>query len=264
MSKQSGFDPKDVNVRIGVIIQARTGSTRFPKKVIKPFAGELSILDVIVNRLQELDLPIVVATTTSPEDDIIEEMVMKLGCQVYRGDESNVLSRFTNVTTKNAFDFVVRVCADNPFLNLGLLKRMLEKANQDRFEADYYTFRFLGKPAIATHLGIFCELIKSSALKIVQQRTTNTLYLEHVTNFIYSNPQQFQIKFLDFPWEYDNLESIRLTIDTKADFNLSKKLFNKVIKMNPRFTFENIMDILKTYPEFMDSMASEMEKYPKG
>ena len=58
-------------MKIGIIIQARNGSTRLPKKVTLPFYNNQSILEIILIKLKKLSLPIVIATTTNPEDDNI-------------------------------------------------------------------------------------------------------------------------------------------------------------------------------------------------
>ncbi len=54
--------------KIGIIIQTRLGSTRFPEKVLKPFGND-TILAFLIKRLEQIGLPIVVATTTTSKDD---------------------------------------------------------------------------------------------------------------------------------------------------------------------------------------------------
>lgn len=251
-------------VRVGIIIQARTGSSRFPKKVVRPFANDLSILEIIIEKLKALALPIVVATTTSQQDDVIQEIALQRDCKVFRGDENDVLSRFVHVSQNNDFDYVIRVCADNPFIDVDLLSVLLKRAKEDGFHQDYYSFELTGKPAILTHLGIFGELVSRHALVDAYQRIDNAFYLEHVTNFIYLNPDDYKIEFIPFPWRSHNLDSIRLTIDTKEDFLISKQVYEDCLKISSSIHFNHVMSVLKNDPGFVQSMEEQISNQPKG
>lgn len=59
----------------GIIIQARTGSTRLPNKILLPFYGDKSILDVIIEGIRSecADKLIVLATTDAVQDNILEQ-----------------------------------------------------------------------------------------------------------------------------------------------------------------------------------------------
>ena len=62
------------DVNIGIIIQARMGSTRLPGKVLR-LINDRSLLDHVLDRLEALEhgAVAVVATSTEPRDDVIEE-----------------------------------------------------------------------------------------------------------------------------------------------------------------------------------------------
>ena len=57
-----------------IVIQARTGSLRLPNKVINPFYDEQSILEIIINKLLKLNVKVVVATTESGQDKVVEDV----------------------------------------------------------------------------------------------------------------------------------------------------------------------------------------------
>lgn len=59
---------------IGCIIQARMGSTRLPKKVMKNLDKNNTVLDFVLTQIGESTLidKLVVATTILPEDDVIK------------------------------------------------------------------------------------------------------------------------------------------------------------------------------------------------
>jgi spore coat polysaccharide biosynthesis protein SpsF (cytidylyltransferase family) len=64
---------------LGIVIQARMGSTRLPGKVLKPIAGK-PLLDHVLGRLESLQhtAQLVVATSTSVLDDQIAARRMSL------------------------------------------------------------------------------------------------------------------------------------------------------------------------------------------
>lgn len=51
-------------MKTGIIIQARTGSTRLPKKMLLPFYGQKTILDIILQRINHAfdSIDVIVAT----------------------------------------------------------------------------------------------------------------------------------------------------------------------------------------------------------
>jgi len=61
-------------MQVSAIIQARMGSTRLPGKVMKKLNG-ISLLECQLNQLHYCRLldKIIIATTTNPEDNIIEK-----------------------------------------------------------------------------------------------------------------------------------------------------------------------------------------------
>ncbi len=71
--------------QISIIIQARTGSTRLPNKIIKPFYKDKTLLDIIIYRLKEIDIPIIIATTENEKDDEVEEIGLNNKVNVFRG-----------------------------------------------------------------------------------------------------------------------------------------------------------------------------------
>lgn len=65
----------------GIVIQARTGSTRMPAKILLPFDGEQTILDILLEKIKRDNpgVPVVVATTEKPADDTIETIARNSG-----------------------------------------------------------------------------------------------------------------------------------------------------------------------------------------
>lgn len=212
---------------IGIIIQARTGSKRFPNKVLTPFWKSHSILEIITNNLRAINQKIVIATSTATGDDLIESFAREKGIDVYRGNENDVLQRFIETAKYFHFNNIIRVCADNPFLDIPSITELIEAAKTK--ETEYIGIKVKDKPGIQTHFGLWAEFVTLEALKKVNQLTNQPLYHEHVTNYIYNNPEKFSIYWIDKTEKFGELEGrLRFTIDTPADFKNMQKLINKL------------------------------------
>lgn len=210
--------------KLGIVIQARVNSSRFPRKVLHNFYDAKNLLDIIVNKIKKVGYltETVVATTSNPLDDELVEYCSKIGVQCFRGSEQNVLLRFKQAAEYNQFTNVIRVCADNPFLST---KALIDLANPIWLEYDYVAYKINGSlPAIQSHLGFWPELISVSTLQRIIELTHEGLFLEHVTNFVYSNPNYFNIKWLDISIEKSKIKAIRLTLDTITDFKVLDQL----------------------------------------
>lgn len=114
---------------ITFIVQARTGSTRMPNKILLPFHEGKSILDLLIKKLKQVDnTKVVIATSVNPNCDAIEQVAELHQVACYRGSENDVLQRFIDATESNGAEQIIRVCSDNPFLELASIKRLVERA----------------------------------------------------------------------------------------------------------------------------------------
>lgn len=104
-----------VQNNIVIIVQARLTSTRFPNKVFANLKGK-PVIQHVIDNVDELKLPIVIAIPDTPENDALETWVTNYGYEVFRGTENDVLARFYQCATINKADIIVRVCADTPLI----------------------------------------------------------------------------------------------------------------------------------------------------
>ena len=73
---------------IGVIIQARMGSSRLPEKVMMNIDDKNPMLFFVVKQLQSCKLlkELVIATTNLKEDDVIADYAAKIHIKCFRGN----------------------------------------------------------------------------------------------------------------------------------------------------------------------------------
>ncbi|MBL7965873.1 MAG: glycosyltransferase family protein [Prolixibacteraceae bacterium] len=249
-------------MQLGIILQARTGSTRMPEKVIKPFWKDQSILDILIEKVKRLNVPAVLATTENPSDDRICELAAQHNFPVFRGSENDVLDRFIQATRKHGFSKIIRVCADNPFLDPESMKTLICQFEQS--DADYLSFQLAGnKPSILTHFGFWTEAVKLSALEKVAQITSEKLYHEHVTNFVYGHPELFNVQFIQASPLVFSRTDIRMTLDTPEDFEIQKEIFAQLSTENPNFAIPEIVAWLDRHSEILEIMKNEIRRNQK-
>lgn len=248
--------------QLGIILQARTGSTRMPEKVILPFYQEQSILDLLLEKVKKLGVPVVLATTVNPFDDRICALAENHNVPVFRGSENDVLNRFIQAAQQFSFSKIIRVCADNPFLDLAAMETLTTEFIHS--DADYLSFQLAGnRPSILTHFGFWTEAVRLDALEKAQQLTAEKLYHEHVTNFIYGNPDMFDVQFIPANSLVFSRTDIRMTLDTPQDFEIQQQIFAAISKENPNFAIPEIVRWLDLHPEILEQMKSEILRNQK-
>ena len=248
--------------KTALIVQARLGSTRLPGKMLIPFYNGKSILEIVLSRLKELpnEFKIIVATTVNPKDDPIVELCNEMKVSTHRGPEDDVLKRFIDAAEKESVDHVVRVCADNPLLLVDYIHSLIGQF--DPMTQDYLSYNFHdGTPVIKSHIGLFAEIVTLNALKKVARLTKERLYIEHVTNFIYANKEIFKVDFLPLPKIFGNRKDIRLTVDTKNDFELTQELYEDLIKQD--FTIDSIINKIDSDVKYKTVMHTEIKRNSK-
>lgn len=247
--------------KLGIIIQARLGSTRLPNKMTLPFYDKKGILEILLLRmkkaLSENDTPIILATTTNPLDAELEELGNKLEIPVVRGSETNVLDRFIQAANRFNIASIIRICADNPFLDMTKLQELIAVNKNEG--VDYYAYATSQfKPTILTGYGFWGEFVTLAALQRIDEFTNDPLYREHVTNYIYTHPDEFKIQYAVIDKTIEDREDIRLTVDTQTDFTMTKLIYADLLKNNIPIKAEAIVDFIATKPEWLEIMRNEM------
>ena len=241
---------------VALIIQARVGSTRLPNKILLPFFEQKNIISIIVEKLKSLpNTDIVLATTTNEKDTILVDTAKSLNVKSYRGSENDVLARFICAAKQCKATKIIRICSDNPFLDIDSLRELVEIG--EKSNNDYVSFLVNGKPSIKTHFGFWAEYVNLEALEKVQATTQESLYHEHVTNYIYTHPQDFKIKWLETPKVLQGREDIRLTIDTQQDFIDAQEIYKHYVDNN--MTIEDIVGYIDQNPSLLEKMKKEIK-----
>ena len=249
-------------MNFGIIIQARLGSTRLPRKILKEFYGGKTLLETVISNLQKVSrAKIIVATSVNSNNDELEAFLKERNITVFRGSEDDVLSRFIGAAEANNIDGVVRICSDNPFLDWHGVAALIEKAKTS--DADYIGYRINNTPSIKTHFGFWGEYVTLDALKRVAATTDEKPAHEHVTIHIYTHPDEYKCEWIECPDYLQGRNDIRLTVDNIEDFENAQDVFKTLYEANPDFGLIEVVKYIDEHAELRDSMKKMIDNNKK-
>ena len=221
-------------MRVVGVLQARTGSRRYPGKVLAPIAGR-PLLERLLERLRwskRMDA-LAVATSTLPGDDSIEALCRGMGVTVHRGSESDVLQRMLDCAENLKADVVVRLAADNPLVDGVLVDRMLDEF-LPRIPPLVYaqTVDGSGYP-----IGLSCEAITIEGLRIAA-KSDDPFDREHVTAHVRYRGHLYPNVVAKSPRDFGH---VSLTVDTPEDYGRVRELFETLYQRNVRFGPDDVL-----------------------
>lgn len=202
-------------MKIGIVVQARMSSARLPGKVLMPLAGR-PLLAWLIERMQRVRagdggaaLPIVVATSSAPEDAPVEALARALGAGCHRGPLDDVAARLSQAAEAAGFDAFVRANGDSPLLDPALVAQAhaLYAAGACELASNVFPRSF--------PKGMSVELIGMGALRRILAATSDAQDREHVTRYAYAHPNRFKIASFSTPRPRPSLQ---LSIDTPEEF----------------------------------------------
>ena len=119
-------------MKVLVVVQARTGSTRLPGKVLMPLAGK-PLLVRMLERLQAARTPsqVLVATTTDVSDDPVVELAKQAGVACVRGHPTDLLDRHIAAVRTTDCDAVSKIPSDCPLIDPAVVDRIIGAFAQD-------------------------------------------------------------------------------------------------------------------------------------
>ncbi len=209
------------------------GSTRLPGKVLLRIQGK-TLLEHAVWRLRAARTltEVIVLTTSLEEDNQIVTEAERLGTQVHRGPDLDVLRRYQLASERFKPEVVVRATADNPLIDIGSVDRIVTVLESGEFD---YCMES-GLP-----VGAATEAITPSALKRSDQEAREDRHREHVTLYAKEHPEIFRLAFLQPPAILRRPE-LRLTVDTPEDFIFMEELMQAFPKSARSTPLERYLD----------------------
>ena len=219
---------------IGCIIQARMGSSRLPKKVMKKIDNDYTVLDYVIQQIKSSESieKIIVATTILEQDNIIYDYLSSQKYEVFRGSSEDVLDRFYQCAKKFSIDTVVRITADNPLIDPKIIDTAITEYKNGKYDLVTNTLKR------TFPFGTEVEVFSFKILEKSWQNAKKPSEREHVTPFVWNKQNGFNIKILNTK---KNISHLRYTVDRIEDLELVKEII-KNIKTRP-ILLENILKL---------------------
>ncbi len=224
------------------IIQARMLSSRLPGKVLLPGPNNKSFLIHLVQRLKKsknLD-NIIIATTTNKIDDLIVKECKKNKVNYFRGDPLNLVDRYYKCAKKFKITNIVRVTSDCPLMDYRLIDNMLNIFKNSKFDF----ISNLHPPTFPD--GFDIEIFTFDSLKKSYLKSKKNYEKEHVTPYIWDNPDLFKIKNFISQDGKNYSSKYRLTLDFIEDYFVLNTIFEKLYKKNKNFSYYDVLKFVKS------------------
>ena len=222
---------------LAAIIQARMGSTRLPGKVMKNILGKPMLWHMIYRlKWSKFIKKIIIATTQKKEDDVIVEFATANGLDSFRGSEEDVLDRYYQAAKKFGVDPIVRLTADCPLIDPKLVDKIIEHYLKNRDKFDYVR----SGPTFPDGI-VETEVFSFNALEKAWREAKWASEREHVTPYIWKNPDKFRI----YTVENDrDLSHTRLCVDDEGDFYVVSEVFRSLYTEGGIFYLDDIPTFL--------------------
>ncbi|PIS09203.1 hypothetical protein COT75_03000 [Candidatus Beckwithbacteria bacterium CG10_big_fil_rev_8_21_14_0_10_34_10] len=228
-------------MNILAVIQARTGSTRLPNKVLFKLEDK-TVLEHVVNRVKKsknID-EVIVATSIKKEDLRIVKLCAQKKTRVFCGSENDVLDRYYQLARLLKPKHVVRITADCPLIDWKIIDKTIDK--YQKAKADY-----ISNASPPTYPdGLDTEVFSFKVLKNCWQNARLFSEREHVTPYIRKNKNKFKICSFK---NKNNLSDKRWTLDEKEDYIFLKKIYQNLYSKKNFFDMNDILKFLEKNPK---------------
>ena len=213
-----------------IIIQARLGSKRFPKKTINKL-GNHKLIEWVIDRVKKTSNinKVILATTNLKEDKILAKIAVDKKINYYLGDSNNVLKRFYGAAIFYSVKNIVRVCADGPFISHEFIENLISFFASNKCDL---AFNHVPTKSFGCADGFGAEIFKTSLLKRILKINISKDQKEHLTKYIWDNEKKFRIKPAPLKKIFMN-RKLKYEINYRKDLNyLNKFVKNNNININ--------------------------------
>lgn len=236
--------------RIVAIVQARMTSSRLPGKVLLPLGSDV-VLGWVTKRARAASRidGVLVATSDDSSDDVIEDWGTATNTPVFRGPLDDVLDRYRRASEWAEATTVVRLTADCPFVDPGIIDRAVTVLIENSY--DYCSTSLDGRYP----RGLDVEVMTSDTLLAAAEELGEPDEREHVTLGIYRRPERWRCGAIPAP-SWVRVPGARVTLDEPDDFELATRLVVELGVSDPhRFDVAAALGLLSRRSDLVDINA---------
>lgn len=270
--------------RIVAIVQARMGSSRLPGKVMLDIVGE-PMLGRVIDRTSCSSLVdhVVLATTTDARDNALEAYCASKSLACWRGSQYDVLDRYYQAAQAHRADIVVRITADCPLIDAGLIDEAIQTLigrsateppvpNDSPLTLYDFAANRLPPPWKRTYpIGLDVEACTFAAMQRAWKEASEPHEREHVMPYLYEgvtlapvgsqvssgiSAKGFRVALLDWQMDYG---AYRWTVDTAADLEFVRQVYAH-FGGRTNFSWREVLALVLSHPELMEINAGIRHK----
>ena len=242
-----------IGKRITAIIQARMSSSRLPGKVLLTIEKKPILYYVIKQaRASKLINDIIIATTTSPKDDVIVNYCKKNHIRYFRGSGNDVLERYYECAKKFKCDPIVRITSDCPLIDPNVIDKAIRRFLKNSY--DYVSNNIDKKGNIWQNSecnyphGMTVEISSFRALEKAWKEAKKPSEREHVFPYVQFNPTLFVISNVK---NKTNLSYLRCTVDRIEDLKFVREVYKRISKHKKFVRINDILNVVKEKPNLI-------------
>lgn len=259
--------------KVVAVIQGRMSSSRLPGKILADIAGQPMLQRVFIRTSRAKTVTeTIFATTTDPSDDPVAEYCDFSGIPFTRGSLFDVLDRYYQTAKQAKADVVVRVTADCPVIDPGLIDevvRTLLETGDSRFD---FVANRLPPPFQRTYpIGLDVEACTFDVLKKAWKDGKEPQHREHVMPYFYEgvelrtinrqlqtgiSPRGFNIALLHHTTDFGDY---RWTVDTPEDLEFMRQIYNRFDGRDD-YSWKEVLELLHNEPQLMQINANIKHK----
>ena len=182
---------------------------------------------------------LILATSSDPTDDPLEEFAESQKIPLYRGSLDNVFSRFREISGNSSASCYVRLTGDCPLAD----PVVIDKVVQEHLDsgADYTS----NTMARTYPRGLDVEVFQSEALAELEGSGLSQQELEHVTLGFHSRGDRFKLHNVS---DSINNSRLRWTVDTEEDFAFVSWVYSNFVSQEASFTSNSVYSLLSRFP----------------
>src|SRR5574341_38654 len=256
--------------KVVAIIQGRMSSSRLPGKILADIGGQPMLQRVFIRTSRSATVTeTVFATTTDPSDDPVAEYCDFIGTPFTPGSLFELLDRYYQASEGAKADIVVRITADCPVIDPGLIDDAANALLNDKYD---FVANRLPPPFHRTYpIGLDVEVCTFKVLQKAWMEAKEPQHREHAMPYLYEgielttvnrqlqtgiSPRGFKVAILHHTTD---LGDYRWTVDTPEDLEFVRQIYSR---FNGRddFSWKEVLDLVHNEPKLMEINAGVQHK----
>ena len=222
-------------MKILTIVQARMSSQRLPGKILQQLLGK-PMVQYLLERVELCQAfeSWVLATSTDPSDDPVEELANEAGYPVFRGPLDDVTDRCLQAADADGADAILRLSGDSPFVDQAVI------------DLGAKLFRS-GQWDLVTNLrprtyppGCSIEVVGVETLRRASKTMPNE-DREHVIHALYADPTLTVHNYEHRRY----LSDLRLTVDNQEEFDNAERILKAMTRPHTEYSIDEVYDLAR-------------------